>query len=318
MRRHLIALGWLAAAAAGLLVGRQRRRDGRGSGAGAPRSGARAVAIAPDVFCLGPTGRTQTNVYFVRSGGTWILVDAGWADDAARIEAAARSLVGSGGPPAAIVLTHVHPDHAGSARSLAEAWRCPILVHPGEIAIANGDFAAMERFAGPLDRWVVLPAMRAIGRRRRAAVLARGSLTGLIRELGPDGAIPGLDGWRWLATPGHTPGQVALVRTADRVVLTGDALVTLEVNGLRGILFGRQGLSGPPWYTTWNAGAATASIAAIAALEPSVIGSGHGRPMAGPRTAAAVRAFAERPAAGRTEIRPAGRGARSGSRTASD
>jgi len=37
-----------------------------------------AREIAPDVFCLGPWGRTQTDVYFVRSGSSWVLIDAGW------------------------------------------------------------------------------------------------------------------------------------------------------------------------------------------------------------------------------------------------
>jgi glyoxylase-like metal-dependent hydrolase (beta-lactamase superfamily II) len=51
--------------------------------------------IAPDVFCLGPGGRTQTNVYFVRSDSSWALIDAGWANDAPRIKRAAGSLFGA-------------------------------------------------------------------------------------------------------------------------------------------------------------------------------------------------------------------------------
>jgi glyoxylase-like metal-dependent hydrolase (beta-lactamase superfamily II) len=291
MRRARVLGGAaITAGAAALVAGLRIRRAGRGRGA----CDAGPLEIAPDVFCLGPWGRTQTNVYFVRAGAAWALVDAGWEGDAARIEAAARSLLGPDAVVAAILLTHDHPDHAGAARVLAETWRCPILLHPAETAIASGDFAAMERFAGPLDRWVILPAMRALGERRRAEVLARGSLAGLIRELGPDGAIPGLDGWTWVPTPGHTPGSVSFVRTADRVVLTGDALVTLRVNAPSGFLLGRQGLSAPPWYTTWDRRAAAASIAALAALEPTVVGGGHGLPLAGPGTAAAVRSFAAR------------------------
>jgi glyoxylase-like metal-dependent hydrolase (beta-lactamase superfamily II) len=248
------------------------------------------------VFCLGPWGRTQTNVYLVGAGSTWVLVDAGWKQDAPRIEAAVRALLGNDTPPAAIVLTHVHPDHAGAARILAEAWRCPILLHSAEVRIASGDFAAMARYAGPLDRWMVLPVMRAIGSRRRAKILARGSLGDLIQELEPGGAIPGLEGWGWLHTPGHTPGHVALVRQADRVVLTGDAIVSLAVNTTAGILFGRQGLSAPPWYTTWDRRAARASIAMIADLEPRVVGGGHGRPVLGTDTPATVQAFASRAA----------------------
>jgi glyoxylase-like metal-dependent hydrolase (beta-lactamase superfamily II) len=259
-----------------------------------PRPGEEAVEIAPDVFCLGPWGRTQTNVYLLRADSTWALVDAGWEGDAARIEAASRSLLGPGAVPAAILLTHVHPDHAGAARVLGETWHCPIFLHPAETAIANGDFGAIERFAGPLDRWVILPAMRALGKRRRAEVLQRGSLAGLIRELEPNGVVPGVEGWEWIPTPGHTPGHVSFVRPADRIVLTGDALVTLQVNALAGFLSGRQGLSAPPWYTTWSRRQAAASLTAIAALAPTVVGGGHGRPLAGPGTAAAVRALAVR------------------------
>jgi glyoxylase-like metal-dependent hydrolase (beta-lactamase superfamily II) len=273
-------------------------RPARRAGSRLPPRETRALPneIAPDVYCLGPWGRTQTNVYLVHAGSSWALVDAGWEQDAARIEAVTQSLLGPGVTPSAILLTHDHPDHAGSARMLAETWRCPILVHGAEVPIAMGDFGAMERFAGPLDRWVILPAMRAIGDRRREAVLERGSLAGMIRELEPDGSIPGLDGWTWIPTPGHTPGSVAYVRAADRVALTGDALVTLLVNSPAGFLRGRQGLSSPPWYTTWDAREAAASIGAIAALEPTVVGGGHGRPMSGAGTPGAVRSFARRTA----------------------
>ncbi len=261
----------------------------------APRAtGATAIEIAPSVHLLGPWGRTQTNVYLLNAGSSWVLVDAGWGSDGSRIQAAARSLLGSELTPSAILLTHAHPDHAGSARELAQAWGCPVFAHPDELPLATGDFAAMSRYAGPLDRWLILPVMRAIGRRRRGAALAGSSLAGIVQPLGPEGAIPGLQGWKWTPTPGHTPGHVAYVRARDRVVLSGDALLTLEVNSWAGILRQRQGLSGPPWYTTWDRHAAMASISRIADLEPGVLAGGHGLPLAGPGTAAAVRAFAAR------------------------
>ena len=152
----------------------------------------------------------------------------------------------------------------------------------------------MERCAGPLDRWLVLPIMRVIGRRRREAILAAGSLAGIVQALPRGGEIPGMEGWAWIHTPGHTPGHVAYVRARDRVVITGDALVTLAVNSWSGLLRQRQGLSAPPWYTTWDQTAATASIVEISSLEPAVLAGGHGLPLAGPGTAAAVHAFARR------------------------
>lgn len=254
----------------------------------------RPTEIAADSFCIGPWGRTQTNVYLVRGESAWTLIDAGWASDAPRIEAAVRSVLGPSATPSAIVLTHAHPDHDGSARALAAAWNCVVFLHAAELGLATGDFATMERYAGPVDRWLILPAMRMIGTRRRSAMLARSSLVGVVRPLPPAGAVPGLDSWQWIATPGHTPGHVSLVRAADRVVISGDALVNLAVGSLSGLVLGRQELSGPPWYTTWDQDVAARSILAIAALEPALLAGGHGAPVRGRGTSAAVRAFATR------------------------
>jgi glyoxylase-like metal-dependent hydrolase (beta-lactamase superfamily II) len=256
------------------------------------RTGEVARQIAPGVFCLGPWGHTQTAVYFVRSGRSWALVDAGWASDGPRIERAAGSLFGTGSHPAAILLTHCHPDHAGSALRLARAWDCPVYLHPAELPVATGEFAAMVATAGPLDQWVILPLMRAMGRRRREAVLARGSLGHIARSFEPGSGVPGLPGWQCIPTPGHTRGHVSYFRPADRVLIAGDALVTVKINSLAGLLLPRPGLSGPPWYTTWNRRAAGQSIGRLARLEPAVLAGGHGNPMTGTGTAAAVSAFA--------------------------
>ncbi len=86
---------------------------------------------------------------------------------------------------------------------------------------------------------------------------------------------------------------MAFYRPADRIVISGDALVTLRVNSPLGLL-GRQGLSGPPWYTTWDRKAASDSVMAMAQLEPTVLCPGHGMPVAGPRLAAKLPAFAAR------------------------
>jgi glyoxylase-like metal-dependent hydrolase (beta-lactamase superfamily II) len=255
---------------------------------------AAAREIAPDVYCLGPRGRTQTNVYFVHSGSSWALIDAGWAKDGPSIKHAAESVFGADTPPASILLTHVHPDHAGSALELARIWECPVYVHPAELPIANGDFAAMKKWAGPLDHWVVLPLMRAMGRRRRDAILARSSLREVARPLEPGAGVPGLPGWEAIPTPGHTPGHVSFFRASDRVLITGDAVVTLQLNSLVGLVLQRQGLSGPPRYTSWSWPAARASVAALGRLAPNALASGHGMPMTGTGTAGAVRAFADR------------------------
>jgi glyoxylase-like metal-dependent hydrolase (beta-lactamase superfamily II) len=246
--------------------------------------------IAPEVYCLGPWGYTQTNVYLVRSGPSSALIDAGWAGDAARIESAVAAVLGPRRPEV-ILLTHVHPDHSGAAGALARSWGCPVYLDAGDLPSAVGDFEGMVASAMLLDRWIILPMMRAMGTRRRIAVLSRSSIADVARTFEPGTSVPGLPGWERVPTPGHTPGHVSYLRPEDRVLISGDALITLRVNSPAGLV-GRQGLSGPPWYTTWDRRRATESLSQLADLEPSVLGGGHGRPLAGPATAQAVRAFA--------------------------
>lgn len=133
------------------------------------RTSAVAREIARDVYCLGPRGRSQTDVYFVRSGSSWTLIDAGWARDGPSIKQAAESVFGADTRPASILLTHHHPDHAGAALQLARTWDCAVYVHPYELPLATGDFAAMTASAGPLD-----PLGHPAAAARHGAAAARG------------------------------------------------------------------------------------------------------------------------------------------------
>jgi len=65
------------------------------------------------------------------------LIDAGWAKDGPHIKKAAECVFGADTRPASILLTHFHPDHAGSALQLARIWDCPVYVHPDELPLAK-------------------------------------------------------------------------------------------------------------------------------------------------------------------------------------
>jgi len=250
--------------------------------------------IAPGVYRLGTgKGFMRSNVYFVRAGSSWALIDAAGPKCAASIQTAAASLFGAETPPASILLTHSHPDHAGSARELARAWRCPVYLHPDELPLTTGDIAVIRQYSNPLDRWMIFPLLRIMPPRKAQAMLAAGSLTDVAAAFDPHAEPPGLPDWQCMHTPGHTPGHVSFFRPGDRVLITGDAIVTLKLNSLSGLLFRKPGLSGPPRYATWNWQAAKASAAALATLEPRVLAGGHGTPITGPTTARDLHAFAE-------------------------
>jgi len=264
--------------------------------------------IAPGVHRLAVgAGLMRANVYFVCSGGSWALVDTGSAGCGELIRRAALSLLGSGTPPAAILLTHDHPDHAGSVRELVAAWGCSAWVHRDELPLAAGDISAIRLYANPLDRWIVLPLMRLMGSERAEAMVARSSLKDVVRPFDPDGdacvpsaGVPGLADWEAVHTPGHTPGHVAYFRRADRVLISGDAVVTLNLNSIVSLVRKRPAVSGPPWYATWDRAKACASVALLADLEPMLIAGGHGIPMAGPDAALGLRSLADRLAPGAT------------------
>jgi glyoxylase-like metal-dependent hydrolase (beta-lactamase superfamily II) len=109
----------------------------------------------------------------------------------------------------------------------------------------------------------------------------------------PGDGVPGLPDWECIPTPGHTPGHVAFFRKSDRVLITGDACLTVDIDSFWGLLRNKQSIARPPSVATWNWQAAKASVAALARFEPSVLACGHGIPMMGAETARDLVAFAD-------------------------
>jgi glyoxylase-like metal-dependent hydrolase (beta-lactamase superfamily II) len=210
----------------------------------------------------------------VQSGGTWVLVDTMWRGRAGLISSAAETLFGAGARPRAIVLTHVHPDHAGSASELARRWDVTVYAHPGELPLPPAG-RIIGALAGVERNWMFPPGQPGLS------------------PIDPDAGVPGLPDWQVIPTPGHTPGHLALFREADRALIAGDAVLTVNLNSPGDALSQRHTLGGLPRFATWNWRAATESVAELARLEPGVLAPGHGRPMASPVLAPAMRALGE-------------------------
>ena len=252
--------------------------------------------IAPDVGWL-PI--SFVNVYFVgRPGGSWLLVDAGLPGRANQIIEAAEARFGAGIAPEAIVLTHGHFDHAGSALRLAEYWNVPIYAHRLEMPYLIGkcDYPPPDPTIG--GAFAFLSRFMPHGTR---------NLTGRIRELQMN-EVPGAPGWEWLATPGHSPGHISLFRPSDRVLLAGDGFATMNLDSWSGLVTGRRTLAraGAPFNTDW--GATRLSVKELAKLRPNVVGCGHGIPRSDSELSSRLEGFAENfraPHHGRYVGRPA-------------
>jgi glyoxylase-like metal-dependent hydrolase (beta-lactamase superfamily II) len=249
--------------------------------------------IAPGVYGLSiGTGLKQANVYFVQSGLSWVLIDAAWPHCGQLIKATAESLFGANTRPAAILLTHIHPDHSGSALELAQWWNLPVSVHPAELPLAAETL--IPEYFNPLDRWLIAPLMKLQPRRMLKPKPSGESLADKVCAIGPSAGLPGFTDWQCIPSPGHTPGHMAFFRKSDGVLIVGDAILTVNLNSIRDVLLNRQRISGPPYISTWNWPIAKESVARLAALEPRVLACGHGPAAIGPGTAAELRALSNR------------------------
>ncbi len=102
-----------------------------------------------------------------------------------------------------------------------------------------------------------------------------------VAELPSDGNVPGMPGWQWIHTPGHTAGHISLFRDADGVLIVGDAFCTTRQESFLAVATQRPELNGPPSYFTTDWEAARDSVQRLAALQPQCVAPGHGEPMAG-------------------------------------
>ncbi len=203
----------------------------------------------------------------------WTLVDAGLMHTAGQIARAARERFGEDSRPAAIIMTHGHFDHVGALEELAQRWDAPVYAHELELPYLNGSLAYP-----PPD-----PAVGGGLMARLSPLYPRGPVNAgaHLHTLPADGSVPTMPGWRWVHTPGHTPGHVSLWRESDRTILAGDAFITTRQESAYAALTQNPEMHGPPQYFTPDWVSARASVERLAALDPELAVTGHGRAMRG-------------------------------------
>ncbi|WP_338706249.1 MBL fold metallo-hydrolase [Paenibacillus amylolyticus] len=226
--------------------------------------------VAPDILSL----RTLfVNVVFIGEPGSrnWVLVDTGMARFTDHIVQVATERFQ--GPPSAIILTHGHFDHVGTVIELEQFWGVPVYAHPLEIPYLTGlkDYPPADPSVGGglMSRLSFAYPNEAI------------NLDDRIFSLPKDHSVPVVSGWEWVHTPGHTPGHVSLFREADRLLIAGDAIITVKQESLWNVLLQDKQLHGPPSYFTTDWQAAHQSVQYIRHLEPKLAITGHGHALSG-------------------------------------
>lgn len=224
------------------------------------------------------------NVCFVEAGDSeeWVLIDAGMPRSAKAIIRAAERRYAR--PPSAIVLTHGHFDHVGAIGKLISHWSVPVYAHALETPYLTGrwDYPRGNGSAGGGLISMLSPLYPHqgidLGNHVHPLPWNDAEQEGPVASQGP---VPGLPGWRWLHTPGHTPGHIALFRSEDRTLIAGDAFVTVKQESLYQVVTQHPQISGPPNYFTFDQKSAESSVRLLAELEPAAAVTGHGRPMKG-------------------------------------
>ncbi|MFE1238493.1 MBL fold metallo-hydrolase [Streptomyces tendae] len=217
----------------------------------------------------------HTNWVVLTDGDAATLVDTGYPGDR---RALLDSLAAIGSSPeavAAVLVTHAHNDHLGSAEYLRATHGTPVLLHEAEVPHARRDFLQQVSVGTVLrNAWRpgVLPWMvhvlRTGGTEQHpvtapAAFPADGAL-----DL-PGRPVP-------VHTPGHTDGHCVYHLLDAGVVISGDALVSGHA------LSRTEGPQLLPGLFHHDRAGAVASLDVVAALEGDVLLPGHGPVHRGP------------------------------------
>jgi glyoxylase-like metal-dependent hydrolase (beta-lactamase superfamily II) len=174
----------------------------------------------------------------------------------------------------AVVLTHAHFDHVGFARQAMRNLHVDVWVHPADARLAAHPYRYAHenpRATYPIRHPRALPILGAM----LAAGAARVRGVTVVRSLEPGTRlkVPGRP--EVVACPGHTDGHVALHLPDRGVLLSGDALVTLDP------YTGRTGPRIVAGAATADSALNLASLDALAATGAQLVLPGHGEPWTG-------------------------------------
>lgn len=242
------------------------------------------IEVVPDIYChtiqivnICLIGDPKSNDY--------VLIDAGMPNSADQIISVTEERFGSNSKPKAIILTHGHFDHVGAIIELINHWNIPVFAHELEMPYLTGKKSYPEPDASVEGGMVA----------KMSPMFPNEpiNLGDKVEILPEDGSVPHMAEFRWIHTPGHTPGHVSFFREKDRALIVGDAFVTVKQEYLYKVITQEQEISGPPRYLTTDWAAAWQSVKDLNELHPSVAVTGHGVPMEGEILESSLKKLAE-------------------------
>jgi glyoxylase-like metal-dependent hydrolase (beta-lactamase superfamily II) len=216
------------------------------------------------------------NFYAIEAGGRVTLVDTGVHGDWGKIVGRLGEIGRDVSDVEAVLLTHAHRDHTGTAERIRTSTGAEVRAHPDDVPyISHGGFA----FVPGVPREGLLFFGRGLLTLAKIVFRNTWAARGLafqpvaeVEVLSDEETIDAPGRPTVYHAPGHTPGAIVIHLPERGVLFSGDVLVTVDVLTLD------PGPRVSPRTFNFDHRRAVESLAVIEPLEAKTILPGHGDP----------------------------------------
>ncbi|MGE5372678.1 MAG: MBL fold metallo-hydrolase [Solirubrobacterales bacterium] len=164
------------------------------------------------------------NIYLVEYPDRLLLFDSGSINDIPRIESACAAIGRHPSEIGLVMVSHMHPDHAGGAVALRKKYGLPVAA-----------FREVDRWYAGVGGWLqhkldsLMAQSVALRSKRHLRKILYERIIRPDYKLSDGDTLPGFPDWRALHVPGHTLHDIALYHESSQTLYSADCV--LEVNG---------------------------------------------------------------------------------------
>jgi glyoxylase-like metal-dependent hydrolase (beta-lactamase superfamily II) len=215
--------------------------------------------LAPGIHSLGHGKGGHVHAFLIEDGGELSLVDTLFEGDGRLVLDAIRTLGRSPSDLKRIAITHGHRSHLGGLAQLKRASGARVYAHEWEADIVAGERRAQPVSVVPRQSLRLWPFQVGlwIGRPKHTPC----PVDELLDEGDAFGPL------RVLHAAGHSPGHLAFAWPERKFAIVGDAVATWPELC-------------PGWHAfNLNKAQHHVTLQRLAALEPAIVGVGHGDPI---------------------------------------